>query len=101
MALPELKSPERVLIAKKMFHKGMFFRAAAYGNTTMKLDDNFAIEVIKANGDFLTVNLYRYSMDATPATQSWQPPKAVRKEIAKKSVINKRELKVKPGVHEL
>ena len=97
MALPDLTPIARVLIAKKTFHKGMFHRAAAYGNTTMKLDDNFAIEIVKTDGDFLKVQLYRYGMDSIPTTQSWQPTKQVKVAAKKKAKPKKRELQKKTG----
>ena len=77
MGLNLLKE-DSVLVAQKSCFKGAMFGHISNGGGLIKLSDDFAIKFIATNEKFITLELYRYAINATAQNQSWQKTKTVK-----------------------
>jgi len=72
------KITESVLIAQKTCFKGAMFGHISNGGGLIKLSDDYAIRFIADNEKFITLELYRYAINATAKNQSWQKSKVIK-----------------------
>jgi len=87
MALPSLVqerlgAQSYITLCQKQVHKGAIFSALHRGNSTVALDDKFALKFTKVSNDHVIVDLIRYGIDARTYTNiNFAPrkPKATKK----------------------
>jgi len=69
---------DKVLIAKKVAHKGAMFGHISNGGGIIKLNEQYSINFVAMNEKFITLQLFRHAINAEVQTQTWQKVKAVK-----------------------
>lgn len=91
-------STSKVLVATKLFHKGMLFGHIANGGGTIKINEQYSVRIVAENDSFRTIELYVHACGTSPKEQRWQPRQIVKEEVKKPESKQKETINIEAKI---